>query len=70
MEKTRVNGYNLIPGRFQLDARGGFFTMRTISRWHNVPREVVDSPALDTSKVQLDRVLCPDRAFPKKSWTK
>ncbi|KFV50219.1 hypothetical protein N341_12459, partial [Tyto alba] len=40
-----------------LDPRGNFFTMRTNSHWNNLPREVVDSPTLNTSKIQLDRVL-------------
>ncbi|KAK4830388.1 hypothetical protein QYF61_010899 [Mycteria americana] len=57
MEKTRGNGYKLLLGKFQLDTRGRFFTMRIICYWNNLPREVVDSPTLDTSKIQLDRVL-------------
>jgi len=57
MEKTRSNGYKLLLGRFQLHTRGKFFRMRTISHWNNLPREVVDSPTLDTYKIQLDRVL-------------
>jgi len=57
MEKTRGKGYKLLLGRFQLDTRRQFFTMRTISHWNNLPREVVDSPTLDTSKIWLDSVL-------------
>ncbi|PKU49642.1 hypothetical protein llap_26 [Limosa lapponica baueri] len=57
MEKTRGNRYKLLLGTFQLDTRGKFFTMRTISHWNNLPREVVDSPSLDTFKIQLDRVM-------------
>ena len=57
LEKTRGNGYKLLLGRFQLDTRGKFFTTRTISRWNNLLREVVDSPTLDTFKIRLDRVL-------------
>ncbi|KFV58820.1 hypothetical protein N341_06875, partial [Tyto alba] len=40
-----------------LDTRGKFFTMRTTSHQNNLPREVVDSPATDTFKIQLERVL-------------
>ncbi|GAB0182054.1 hypothetical protein GRJ2_000670700 [Grus japonensis] len=52
MENMRGNGR-----KFLLDTRGKFFTMRTISHWNNLPREVVDSPTWDTFKIQLDRVL-------------
>lgn len=34
-----------------------FLTMPTISHWSNLRREVVDSPALDTLKTQLERGL-------------
>ncbi|GAB0187282.1 hypothetical protein GRJ2_001193500 [Grus japonensis] len=57
MEKTRGNGYKLLLGRFQLDTRRKFFTMRIISHWNNLPREATDSPAVDTLKIWLDRVL-------------
>ncbi|GAB0185824.1 hypothetical protein GRJ2_001047700 [Grus japonensis] len=57
VEKTRGSGCKLLLGRFQLDSRGKFFTMRTISHWNNLPREVVDSPTLDTFKIWLDGVL-------------
>lgn len=57
MEKTRGNDYKLLMGMFQLDTRGKFFTMRTISHWNNLPRELEDSPTLDAFKIQLDRVL-------------
>ncbi|KAK4826414.1 LOW QUALITY PROTEIN: hypothetical protein QYF61_008947, partial [Mycteria americana] len=55
IEKVRGNGYKLPLGRFRLDTRGKFFTMRTTSRWNNLPREVVDSPTLNTFKIRLDR---------------
>lgn len=47
-EKMRGNRYKLLPGTFQLDTREKIFTMRTISHWNHLPREVVDSPTLDT----------------------
>ena len=57
MEKMRGNGYKLLLGRCRLDTRGKFFTVRTVGHWNNLPREVVDSPILDTFKIRLDRVL-------------
>ena len=53
----RGNGYKLLLERFQMDTKGTFFTMKTISHWNNFPREMVDSPTLDTFKIQLDMVL-------------
>ncbi|KAK4830472.1 hypothetical protein QYF61_011196 [Mycteria americana] len=57
MEKMRGNGYKLLLGRFQLDTRGKFFTMRTISHWNNLPRQAVDSPTVGTFRIRLDGVL-------------
>jgi len=57
MKKMGSDGYKLLLGRFLLDTRRKFFTVRTIGHWDNLPREVVDSPTLDTFKIQLDRVL-------------
>ena len=57
MEKTRSNGYNLLLGRLLLSTRAKFFTMRAISHWDNLPREVVNSPTSDTFKILLGRVL-------------
>ena len=35
-----------------------FFLMASVVRhWHRLPREVVDYPSLETSKVRLDQVL-------------
>ncbi|KAK4823664.1 hypothetical protein QYF61_005016 [Mycteria americana] len=71
MEKTRSNGYKLLLGRFQLDTRGKFFTVRTISHWNNLPREVVDSPTLEAFRIRLDRVLGHlvfTVLLPRKAW--
>lgn len=57
MEKTKCDGYKLLLGRFQLESRRLFFTMRTVRDLNNLLREAVDSPTLDSFKAQLDRVL-------------
>jgi len=56
MKKMSCNEDKLLLGRFRLDTRGKFFT-RAISHWNYLPREVVDSSTLDTSNIQLGRVL-------------
>jgi len=47
----------LIEGRFRLDIRKKFLSLRVVRPWHRLPGEAVAAPSLAVFEARLDRAL-------------
>jgi len=56
-DRTRGNCLKLKEGRFRLDVRGKFFTVRVVRCWNRLLKETVDAPSQDVFKARLDGAL-------------
>ena len=46
----RLYGFKVEEGRFRLDIRKKFFTVRMVRHWNRLPREAVNAPCMEALK--------------------
>ncbi|KAK4831171.1 hypothetical protein QYF61_015641 [Mycteria americana] len=56
-DRTRGKAFQLKGGRFRLDIRKKFFTVRVVRHWNRLPTEIVDAPSQEMFKARLHEAL-------------
>jgi len=56
-DRRKCNGSKLKEGRFRLDIRKKFFTVRVVKPWNGLPRDAVKALSLEAFKVKLNWAL-------------
>uniref|UniRef100_A0A674KBD5 Reverse transcriptase domain-containing protein n=1 Tax=Terrapene triunguis TaxID=2587831 RepID=A0A674KBD5_9SAUR len=54
---TRTNGYKLAMGKFRLEIRQHFLTIRGVKFWNSLPRETVGAKDPSGFKIRLDKFM-------------
>lgn len=51
-DRTSRSDFRLIEGRFRLDLRKNFFTVKVVRHWYRLPTEAVEAPSLEVFKAR------------------